>query len=370
MKLSKLRLATIFLLLATIAFILLSGQHRKGFDVDAAFEAVSATSATGFANWQIDHNARSLVWRWGEAAVQASLSLYLASGDTRFLELPVDTCAKLSTQRDVDLGLSNLPTWGSLVRASQSDLEPTLRASEITISGIVLSSCLRSLKLAEDQIELLETYTDIGLEIFAHHQTKDCHQDGEFALCYLPSGIEPLNHLALYGDALIELYALTKDKAVRDTLSGIAAFFKACMREAEDGGYIWDYRPTLEDCRNPAYRPQGEPFWKARSTIRFPVRSFEAGLPDFDEDFIVKITPAFHRVVRENTLCRSIGFECQPVKDDPYQYGTAAVFAILTPYDMTIGTSLTNLIRRRSDIFPQGWNSTPWSAGAHAIINP
>lgn len=361
---------TVLLPLIPLASPVAQAVRLDGPSTNAMYAEIERRLDTGLQRWRRDRDGRTLTWLWAIGGIRAATEVYRATGERRFIHVALDGCADIIDERDVDLGLRDevtgvsAPTWGSMARPEDGE-GPWVRIGEVTVTGSVFAACLRALQEVSGEREALRArYVQAAYEGMNYIDMHWCEFWSQYKLCYIPTGIEPLNHWARYGDMLVQLYEMTKDPEVLAGIDGFTSLMQACMREV-GGSMLWDYRPSPEDCLDRDYVPAGEWFYKSRSTTLFPFSVYRAGL-GFSEEYLRKVAARFDEFVHGATLCRRIAGACEDVQGRPNRHSTVALWMRLLPYNKRIKPKLIQLLQERPDIFPNGWLTSVWTIRAYA----
>lgn len=310
---------------------------------------------------------------WGLTALcHASLVAYERGGDKRFIELARDILARSLSHRDSEIGRVDelrgraMHSWGG------NRYDPLKRHStNVTLGGRVSFMLCSFTDIVRQDPQLREQFgesADAFLE--AARLCMDDYQSefttiSDGAMGYYkdigPNEIEPLNHTAWAGNALILLAQLTGEAKYRTLAEQHARFVRSCMRIDEQGCLIWNYRPSPDD----HFGVEEEWVWKARTTSQFILFAHEHGVVFNAEDVDALANTLLTHVFRaDGTISARIDgpfVDMQKYADFRGNYLATTSFIALERYRPEVRQRIEDLVATRPDI-------GGWLRSTHGIV--
>ena len=293
---------------------------------------------------------RLFAWSWGYLG-RASLMMYQATGEQRFLDLVRETSMRLLELRDHKLNLVDddrkriIESWGTKYRNG-------VRSNEITAAGLItLPMC---------QYALLTGDETIGKEAVRSLSALLSERKTAFGGYYFPhltqKIVEPLNHAHVYGAALAYCSLLPYAPATfKETALGIYKYWQHFVRP--DGpGVSWAYMPAPTSPRD----QPSEAVWKAGVTIELPIALIRTGLIKDDGiiDLIEK-TIVENPIVKDGGIPQFIGNgRLIDISKRP-QFHRSSLPGLLSPVVLldrpAVDEAFQKMVRDHPKHFPGGW---------------
>lgn len=224
---------------------------------------------------------------WGRTALQ----LYEATGERRFLDLLVGASRNIMAARDDRHGVIDenqkrvVKSWGSVISYGG----PNMRGSDITATGLIalpilqLANRLAARGEADEEIagfaaELAPSFDEYE-SFYVDLPERDA---GYYKYAFIPSEVDPTNHMNAFGAGLVELYAFTKEPRYLERARKLLNFYRAAMVVDQDGAISNAYQqdPTFKK------KQKSEFFWKMTVTAELPLALAGHGLLVKEEEMI------------------------------------------------------------------------------------
>ena len=299
---------------------------------------------------------RLFAWYWGYLG-RASLMMYEATKEDRFLDLVRDISLKLIDVRDDKLGLVDderkriLPNWGTQYKNG-------VRANEVTSAGLITLPMCQYARIRGDEvigraaIESLSAFLDEKQVAFGgyffHHYTQDI--------------VEPLNHTHVYGAALAHCSLLPyAPKSYPEVALGIHKYWKHFIRK--DGkGYSWPYKPAPDSPLD----QQSEAIWKAGVTVELPIALVETGIMK-DTKIIDQMAETFltNPIVKKGGVPQFIGTDILIDISTREKFDGSNLPGLFAPFVMLnrpkVQETFVGMVKNHPTLFSRGWFGGPRS---------
>jgi hypothetical protein len=291
---------------------------------------------------------RLFAWQWGYLG-RATLDMYRATSEERFLELADVTIRALLDVRDDKLDLfdesrgSVFPSWGTLYRNG-------VRSNEVTTAGLIALPMLEYASItgrrdvADAAIKSLSAFRDERMRA----------PFGGYYFEHLADGVvEALNHSNVYGAALVHAAAHTDDTWYLETARGLLAYQMAFV-DAREEAISWPFAPE------PDQRPPlpSEPMWKAAVTLELPIALAEKGLLS-DSSLLENVARSFleHPEMKKGNLPQFIGRDREiPIDLERVRVTLPGFIGSWVQLDdFHLNASILAFMRKRPEWFPNGW---------------
>jgi hypothetical protein len=224
---------------------------------------------------------------WGRAA----LELYQATGEKRFLDLLIGATRNVMAARDDAHGVIDenqkrvVKSWGSVITFGG----PNMRGTDITAAGLVALPILQLANRLEARGEINEEIAHFALQLAPTFDEYESfyvdlpHLDaGYYRYAFVPSQVDPTNHINAFGAGLVELYAFTKEARHLEKARKLLNFYRACMAVDRDGAISNAYQQDVTFKKN----QKSEFFWKMTVTAELPLALAHYGLLVKEEEMI------------------------------------------------------------------------------------
>jgi hypothetical protein len=313
-----------------------------------------------------DDNGRYFGWAIATNSY-AAIVAFQHTGDRRFLDLAGDALVRSLSYRDSEIGRIDpfrgraMHSWGGTRYTEDGKY-----ATNITLGGrmaFALALFAETVRandaLAADYAVLADRFVEAArLAIDEYTPEFELTEDGAMGYYVLPThgnDIEPLNHMAWAGNALIVLHGLTGDERYERTAEQLARFFRHCMRTDGDGGLYWRYQPEHGNF----FGRGTEWVWKARVTAQFVHFAWQRGVVFTDEDVKGVTTMMLTTVLRPDgrVSARIDKFrDMEGLKDVYGGYLSITPFIAFANVDPALRERIEQLIATRPDI--GGWRGS------------
>ncbi len=346
-----------FICIAVIFFGAFSAHaqsHKTQLTDDQIYENLS--KKLNYMITRTDHGlekggrGRLFAWYWGYLG-RASLMMYEATNDERFLDLVRDISLKLIEVRDDKLGLVDderkriLPNWGTQYKNG-------VRANEVTSAGLITLPMCQYARIRGDKvigraaIESLSAFLDERQQAFGgyyfHHYTQDI--------------VEPLNHTHVYGAALAHCSLLPyAPKSYPEIAMGIHKYWEHFIRK--DGeGYSWPYKPAPDSPLD----QKSEAVWKAGVTVELPIALVETGIMK-DTTIIDQMEATFlnHPTMKEGGIPQFIGTDVMVDLSKREKFNGSSLPGLFVPFAMLkrpkVEKAVVEMVNNHPTLFSRGW---------------
>jgi len=313
------------------------------------------------------HNGRFMGWALA-TGVYASLIAYDRTGDIRFMrEANLALMAALKLRDDTTGRIDEVrgrivKGWGG----NKYDSEGR-HMTNFTLAGRVAFVLALFADTVERHPELQSKYADQAKKFLnAARETMDDYS-GEFFVVGdmgyykrpIHNDIEPLNHMAWAGNALILLNKHTGDGSYGQMAEQLARFFKQSMRH-DNGTVWWPYQPAkTEDATRPEY------IWKASLTSQFMIFAWQNGVVFTGSDMQAIANTILSRVFRpEGRISALMGGPFENLATFKMLYGD---YLSVTPFiafgcvNPNVREKIETLVASRPDI-------GGWMRGTYGVI--
>lgn len=311
-----------------------------------------------------DDNGRHIGWAVA-SATYASLMAFKNTDDMRFIELASDALDRALSYRDSEIGRIDpfrgraMQSWGG-----SRYTEDGRYSTNVTLAGRVAFVLALFAETARENAKVAELYgTQADSFIEAAKKAMDEYapefqltQAGDMGYYIRPThggDIEPLNHMAWAGNALILLGKLTNEPRYNRMAEQLARFFRHCMRTDKNGSLYWRYQPTHEDY----YGRATEWVWKARITSQFVYFAWQRNIVFTDEDARGVTKMLLTNVFRpDGTTSARIDAKFRDMEDFKGfrgNYLSTTPFIVFEDVAPTLGARIEDLVATRPDI--GGW---------------
>jgi len=336
---------------------------------DILFEKLSrhlnGTIANAYRN--PGHNGRFMGWALA-TGVYASLIAYERTGDIRFIReanLALMAALKLrddTTGRVDEVRGRVMHGWGG----NKYDAEGR-HMTNFTLAGRVAFVLALFADTVKRHPELQSKYADQAKKFLnAARETMDDYSgefvvDGDIGYYKRPvyNDIEPLNHMAWAGNALILLNKQTGEVSYGQMAEQLARFFKQSMRH-ENGTVWWPYQPgSAADESRPEY------IWKASLTSQFMFFAWQNGVVFTDSDMEAITNTILSRVFRpEGRISALMGGPFENLATFKMLYGdylSVTPFIVFECANPKVRDKIDTLVASRPDI-------GGWMRGTYGVI--
>ncbi|NIX76648.1 hypothetical protein [Microvirga terricola] len=224
---------------------------------------------------------------WGRAALQ----LYEATGEMRFLTLLIGAAHNVMAARDDKHGVIDenqkrvVKSWGSVITFGG----PKMRGTDITATGLIALPILQLANRLAARGESNEEVAALAEELIPsfdeHEQFYVDRPDldaGYYRYAFIPSEVDPTNHVHAFGAGLVELYAFTKEARHLEKVRKILNFYRAAMVVDRDGAISSAYQQDVTFKK----KQKSEYFWKMTVTAELPLALADKGLLVKEEEMI------------------------------------------------------------------------------------
>jgi hypothetical protein len=264
------RLYALLMMEASNPELLLEKLERS---IESAFKSVEEDP---------QNTGRYLAWAL-TAAHHAAVVAWDRSGDARFVELLSRSLDRVALLRDDVTGRRDefrnriVKGWGA------ERYDPQGRyMNHVTVAGRVSWPMLEFVRIVRSDPVLTERFGAQAERMLT--MAREAMDEFADELTVLPNGeeayylyrthnddVEPVNHMAWAGNALILLHELTGEGAYAEQAAMLARFIRRSMRREEDGSLIWTYWPRPGE----RWSESPEFLWKARTTAQFALCAHE-----------------------------------------------------------------------------------------------
>lgn len=300
--------------------------------------------------------------------VYAALIAYEQTGDIRFIDLAVDALNRSLALRDDKVGRVDevrgrvMRGWGG-VRYDEQGRHMTnyTLVSRVAFVFALFADTVRR------HPELEADYADeaAGFLTAARETTDDyagefkLYKDAGFYVRPIHDDVEPLNHMAWGGNALVLLHQLTGEAKYGEMAAQMARYFRSAMR-FEDGAVWWPYQ-ALEN--GDFYSKEFT--WKARTTSQFMLFAWERGVVFTDTDMQAIANMVLTRIFRPDgsvsALISSRFLDMEKYKKFRGNYLAITPFIAFECVQPKLRTRIEQMIASRPDI-------GGWMKGRHGIV--
>jgi hypothetical protein len=247
-------------------------------------------------------------WTWLDQGL-AAIYAFRITGDVRFLEWMAGIARELSKYRDCETGAVDdyrrrrYRSWGARVKCA-SDGQVRWVNEVCTGASMALPIALMAWEagrhadtrpaLRAELADHVQICKDVAAE-FAEDLVRT--DDGRGAYFVMPhdGNPEPLAHAAPYAALLCVLHRITSEPDYLETAALLERYFRSSTSAEEDGTRSWPYRPTPARMHG-----AGEPFFKARVTLLFPLVAHSLGLLFTSDDMALLARTVDQAVVRDD----------------------------------------------------------------------
>ncbi|MCB1358110.1 MAG: hypothetical protein KDK53_17020 [Maritimibacter sp.] len=342
--------------------------------LDGKFKSLVETTAnqgtkrTGQLSWGAGFNGR------------AAQMAYERTGQTRFIELYIKFFNEMLAFRDDALGLYDhyhdriMTSWGVDGESVTTNAGYGIWCSHVTHYSVLMEPATGIARLIHERPEL-SAYKDFADRIVADFNQG--YREFDMDIRHIPGTeeiwywrptkfqYEATNHLHLQGEALLNMYAITKDQVYADRIASLLRTFEKSARIDNKGFAAWDYHPYFAQSGSANNRRQKSEFiWKASFTVPFVYAANQQGFP-VDRTLIDAMT----KTIRDHVLANNdYAGNLHPRGSKPFLQrlrnpvsaeGSKALsivgFLAASVEDPSITDQLRTIVATRRDIFPSGW---------------
>jgi len=315
---------------------------------------------------------------WGRAALQ----LYEGTGEKRFLDLLAGAARNIMAARDDRHGAIDenqkriVKSWGSVITFGG----PHMRGTDITATGLIALPILQLANRLEARGESDEEIAAFAQELAPSFDEYEAfyvdlpeRDAGYYRYAFIPSEVDPTNHMHAFGAGLVELHAFTKQPRYLEKARKLLNFYRAAMVVDTDGAISSAYQqdPTFSK------KQKSEFFWKMTVTAELPLALARYGLLVKEEEMIgiartyadvVMASPdGINAMTRRSDTPRMIDFR-QPLSSQTPEWQTyvpmigAGLFFV--DRERRIGEKLLHYMLR----YPQWFTNGSFSGGGVGLL--
>lgn len=320
-------------------------------------------------------------WQWSFWG-RAALELYEATGEKRFLDLLIGAARNVMAARDDMHGVIDenqkrvVKSWGSTITFGG----PMMRGTDITATGLIALPILQLANRLAARGEADEEVAGFACQLapsFEEHERFYVDlpdlDAGYYRYAFIPSEVDPTNHINAFGAGLVELYAFTKEPRHLEKARKLLNFYRAAMVIDEDGAISSAYQQDVSFKK----KQKSEYFWKMTVTAELPLALAEHGLLVKEEEMIgiaktyadvVMADPnGINVMTRRSDTPRPIDFRKPLSSETPEWQSYVPMIAaglFFVDRDRRIGEKLRDYMLR----FPQWFPNGLFSGGGVAIL--
>lgn len=318
-----------------------------------------------------DDDGRRLGWAVS-VMCYAALMAYDRCGDERFVELAADALQRALARRDSAIGRVDevrrrvMHSWGGTRYDDHGRY-----STNITLGGRVSFVLCLFAETVRNHASLQNRYAETAEEFIS--AARLCMDDYAGELVLTESGeagyyirpthddIEPLNHMAWAGNALILLGELTGEARYTRQAEQLARYFRSAMRVDDDGCLYWNYQPQRDD----PFGDKTEWVWKARTTSQFVIFAWQHDIVFTSEDLQhlanTILTHVFRSDGRMSARIDSSFHSMEEFADFRGNYLSVTPFIVLEQIDPRVRQRIEQLVATRPDI-------GGWMRSGHGVV--
>lgn len=229
-------------------------------------------------------------WQWSFWG-RAALELYEATGERRFLDLLIGAARNVMAARDDRHGAIDenqkrvVKSWGSVITFGG----PEMRGTDITATGLIALPILQLANRLAARGESNEEVAGFACQLAPSFDEYEAFyvdlpefDAGYYRYAFIPSEVDPTNHMNAFGAGLVELHAFTKEPRYLEKARKLLNFYRAAMVVDRDGAISSAYQqdPTFRKSQKSEY------FWKMTVTAELPLALARHGLLIKEEEMI------------------------------------------------------------------------------------
>jgi hypothetical protein len=320
---------------------------------------------------ELNPNEPYKAWAWSHV-LEAAIAGFVRTSDPWYkivIERGIEHALRF---RDSERGYVDAIRGRPLKAWGVTNKVPGTWVNVVTSSGRIVYPILRYLELARTNKwsvpdEWLQASVDALDEFAPDFVTDSCGERGCFERPAI-GDLEPLNHVACVGRALLILSNLTGVEKYNLMVKQLAAFFRSALVLEDAGHYAWGYRPTLD---NPRAGP-ATPFWKGDVDLSFIVDCFRADIEFNSADMTRFAATLRQSIIRQDglychvSLNRNVSIEEKAEKIRSNIYGLCS-WQMLTPFDANVQILIEKTMIDNSSYFSGGWLGSTRAAVAYAM---
>jgi hypothetical protein len=348
-------------------------------NADLLYDYLKIKTAAMFQDVDVSPSLRGRIYSWrGGYLIGTTLTAYQSTKQERFLILAMEAMKKIDSTRDDRLGIID-EFRGRIVKSWSSShfAKNTIVTSPVTYAGRVAAPMARFAWIVTSDSKLDEKYGEAATQLLNSATIAISEYSDEFIID--PSGqygyywrvlknrIEPLNHQAAVGRALLYISKVTKSPKWNKHSLLLARFFKAVIYNHDEDHAIWEYSPTLNAFKG----GKPEAVWKAHVTTQYLMQAEYFGV-EFDRGDLESITLSFNDYVMRSGEISDINAMLSP-KYTPLSnyehkysgYANLIPFIALKKYNKKTAHNLVKLISTNPKM--GYWFHHPKLANAYAL---
>lgn len=341
---------------------------------DVLLEKLEDRLGRAFTNAEEDPDDNGRRFGWAVAInTYAALLAYQNTRDPRFIDMAADALERSLAYRDSEIGRVDefrgraMHSWGGTryVEDQRHSTNVTLGGRMAFVLALFADIVRQDDALQDDYGYFAGKFIEAAqLAMDEYTPEFELTADGTMGYYVRPThdnDIEPLNHMAWAGNALILLHELTGDEQYGTMAEQLARFFRHCMRTGEHGELYWRYQPTHEDF----FGKNVEWVWKSRTTTQFIHFAWQRGVVFADEDVQAVATMMLTNVFRPDGR---ISARIDPQFHDMEEFaGFRGNYLATTPYILLDDVS-PELRDRIEDLVASRPDIGGWMFNRHGVI--
>lgn len=332
-------------------------------NADVLYESLQIEIDRSLKNADNDELNRGRYYGWGLSIPNhACVIAYEATSQVRFLELLSQTIETILPYRDSELGRVDdvrkraMHSWGTNRYAGEGRY-----TADITVAGRISYPIASFCRLVRNDTRLEERFgrqAERFLQVA--RQCIDEYDDEFYTIEGTDQGyyqsvthdeVEPINHMAWAGNALILLHDITGEQKYGRMARQLAAYFRAGMWIDKSGNLVWSYR--LYRLRG----KKGEYVWKARTSSEFALLAHRYGVVFTQRDMVAIADTFLNNIYRGNGRFSAridcVYIDMEKYKDHRGGYLCLTPFLAFDGFRPQIREVLEEMVSTRMDI--GGW---------------
>jgi hypothetical protein len=333
-----------------------------------------------------------LAWP-GAYLSEAAVVAYRKTGQPRFLDLFVSYYDAILDRRDDRLGRFDMKhkrvmkAWGSVNIEKDQWIAHVTHNARITYPATEFARLVRADRSLQRFQAKADRYVAAAQETLDEFEEDLVSVPGHPGIRWyrrpLDNNLEATNHLHVVGNTWLNLASLTGESRYREHVDEVIQVFLQGVRQEPDGLVSWNYFPFFaeQERRNNTYlngQEYSEPIWKASLTAPFLLRAQGQGYA-VPNDLIKALGRTFSTLsFQGDQIWRNLARRDSRFVDrqkDRQKLGFLKNAAVLVEYGSVapeLPSKVATLVASRTDLFPQGWLSSPSTllSYAHYLTPP
>ena len=352
----------------------------QAFDPDVFYAFLEKEFTMTLNNVAEKGNRRSGNLAWGSGQLGAgALTAFQRTGQRRFVKLYALHFSRIMQLRDSEIGYFDtfhnrlMDAWGSTNLGENAGQSGTWVA-HVTHFSVIMApatgfareilanpNLAEFLPFANDVVTFFDTaFTQFDVDLRQVEGTNEFWHWRPLVEKY-----EATNHIHLQGEALLNMFAITKDAGYRARIVEILRVFEHGAIVDDYGFAAWNYFPYFQvpeqmDSRNA--RQYSEFIWKAALTIPFIYAAHRDGF-EVNQDLIAAMNKTImEHVLANNGVARNFHPKGSvPIEDREIRLNSNgpadSIYGMLSAAHEVpdVSDRVRTIVSTRPDLFPDGW---------------